>query len=276
MKKALLFAIILFAVFNAQSQFYYLDIIGTKQTNQQYKLIRANQLRRINAISYENNNEPSKDFFLDQTVENDARQITTRSATIGSLPSYFISYYNNNRLVKTVDSGTNAINTVEYNYDNAGRVSSINSVSKDFDGTSINTETHSWTYNDKGAPANMLRIKNNADTTKVSFNYDDQENVAEEIWKKNNRAIETYYYYYNAKKQLTDVVRYNRKAKAMIPDYILEYDNAGHITQMTQTQATAANYLIYKYVYNERGMKDKEFVFNKRKELLGRIEYSYK
>jgi YD repeat-containing protein len=276
MKKLLLLVSIMFAVAQVQSQFYYLDIIGTKQTNQQYKLIRANQLKRISAISYESNNQPSKDFFLDQTVENDARQITTRSATIGSAPSYFISYYNNNRLVRTVDSGSNAINTVEYNYDNAGRILSINSISKDFDGKSVNTETHTWAYNEKGMPASLLQVKNRLDTTYVSFKYDDQDNVGEEIWKKNNRVIEDYFYYYNAKKQLTDVVRYSRKAKAMLPDYMLEYDNSGRVTQMTQTQATSANYLIWKYMYNDLGMKDKEYVFNKRKELLGRIEYSYK
>jgi YD repeat-containing protein len=276
MKRLLLLVVIMFAAAQVQSQFYYLDIIGTKQTNQQYKLIRANQLKHISATSYEGNNQPSKDFFLDQTVENDARQIVTRSASVGNAPSYFISYYNNNRLVKTVDSGRNAINTVEYNYDNAGRVLSINSISKDFDGTSINTETHTWTYNERGLPVTMLQVKNRLDTTNASFKYDEQDNVGEEVWKKNNRIIETYFYYYNPKKQLTDVVRYSRKAKAMLPDYMLEYDNSGRITQMTQTQATSANYLIWKYMYNELGMKDKEYVFNKRKELLGRIEYSYK
>jgi hypothetical protein len=268
--------VIMFAMANVQSQFYYLDIIGTKQTNQQYKLIRGNQLKHISAISYEGNNQPSKDFFLDQTVENDARQIVTRSATVGNAPSYFISYYNNNRLVKTVDSGRNAINTVDYNYDNAGRVLSINSISKDFDGTSTNTENHTWAYNERGLPVSMLQVKNRLDTTYVSFKYDEQDNVGEETWKKNNRIIEDYFYYYNPKKQLTDVVRYSRKAKAMLPDYMLEYDNSGRVTQMTQTQATSANYLIWKYMYNELGMKDKEYVFNKRKELLGRIEYSYK
>jgi YD repeat-containing protein len=276
MNRILLLVVIMFAAAKAQSQFYYLDIIGTKQTNQQYKLIRANQLKHISAISYESNSQPSKDFFLDQTVENDARQITTRSATVGNAPSYFISYYNNNRLIRTVDSGRNAINTVEYNYDNAGRVSSINSTSKDFDGTSTNTETHTWSYNERGLPASMLQVKNRFDTTFVSFKYDEQDNVGEEIWKKNNRVIEDYFYYYNAKKQLTDIVRYSRKAKAMLPDYMLEYDNSGRVTQMTQTQATSANYLIWKYMYNDLGMKDKEYVFNKRKELLGRIEYSYK
>jgi hypothetical protein len=162
-----------------------------------------------------------------------------------------------------------------YNYDNAGRVASINSLSKDFDGTFINAENHIWTYNEKGIPVSMLKVKNDKDTTYVSFIIDDQDNIAEERWRRNNRLTETYYYYYNPKKQLTDVVRFSRKAKAMIPDYTLDYDDNGRISEMRQTQATSANYLIWRYVYNDKGMKDKEYVFNKQKELLGKIEYSY-
>ena len=276
MKKIYLFAIVIcIATLHVQSQYYYLDIIGTKQTNQQYKLIRTHQLKRINATSFESNNQPSKDFLLEQVVAKEGQVIETKSASVNSAPSSFISYYDNNRLVRTVDSGNTAINSVTYNYDNAGRVAVINSTSKDFDGSFINAETHTWTYNEKGLPVSMLKIKNKTDTTLVSFKYDEQDNVAEEIWKKNNRTTETYYYYYNNRKQLTDVVRYNRKAKAMIPDYTLDYDNSGRVTEMRQTQAASANYLIWKYTYNDRGMKEKEFVFNKQKELLGRIEYTY-
>ncbi len=275
MKKILLFAMVSCFAMQVESQYYYLDIIGTKQTNQQYNLIRTHQLKRINAVSFEGNNQPSKDFLLEQTVAKDGRQIITHSATVGSTQSFFISHYENNRLVKTVDSSNNARNTVVYNYDNAGRITSINSINKDFDGTFINSENHTWTYNEKDLPVSMLKVKNEKDTTLVLFIFDDQENVAEERWKKNNRITETYYYYYNPKKQLTDVVRFSRKAKAMIPDYTLDYDNNGRITEMRQTQATSANYLIWKYVYNDKGMKEKEYVFNKQKELLGKIEYSY-
>lgn len=274
MKNVLFVASLLFFAANAKAQYYYLDIVGTKQTNQQYKLLRSFQYKRISAISFEGN-EPSKDFVLEQIISNDGRQIITRSATIGSTESFFISSYQNNRVIKTVDSSKNAINTVLYNYDNAGRLFSTTNTSEDFDGKFISTEKHIWSYNEKGLPEKMLKIKNETDTTLMTFTFDEQDNVAEERWLKNNRSLETYYYYYNPKKQLTDVVRYNRKAKAMLPDYMFEYDAKGHILQMTQTQKGSANYLVWKYLYNEDGMKQKEVVFNKQKEMLGRIEYSY-
>lgn len=274
MKNLLLAALIILTFTKAGAQYYYSDIVGTKQTNQQYKLLRAFQFKRINAISFDGN-QPSKDFVLEQRLSNDGQQIITRTASIGNTESYFISNFQNNKVTKTVDSGNGSINTVMYEYDNNGKVVSTSATGKDFDGTFTNEERHIWTYNDKGLPEKMIKIKNQSDTTLITFTVDEEGNVAEEKWIKNNRIIETYYYYYNTKKQLTDIVRFSRKAKAMLPDYIFEYDNKGRVTQMTQTQSGSANYLVWKYVYNENGMKDKELVFNKQKELLGRIEYSY-
>lgn len=275
MKNLLLFSLLILLVAHLDAQYYYLDIVGTKQTNQQYKLLRTFQYKQINAKSYEGD-ELSKDFVLDQSISDDGRKIFTRSASAGNVESFFISYFQNNKVTKTTDSGINAINTVIYDYDYTGKVLSISSASKDFDGTFLTEEKHFWSYNDKGLPEKMLKVKNQSDTTQVTFMYDEADNVAEERWTKNNRTIETYYYYYNPKKQLTDIVRFNRKAKMMLPDYVFEYDNSGHIMQMTQTQYGSANYLVWRYSYNENGMKQKELVYNKQKELLGRIEYNYK
>lgn len=274
--KKLLFVSIAFAAFlQAGAQYYYLDVIGTAQTNKQYKLIKDNHLQKISAVSFEGNSKPSTDFVLEQTVGNNGLQITTRSASVNSGESFFISSYNNDRLAKTVDSSSNAINTVLYDYDTEGRLISTIAGSKDFDGTFSSSETHHWKYNNNGQPESMLKVKNAKDSTYITFKYDDAGNVGEENWHKNNRLTETYYYYYNPKKQLTDIVRYNRKARQMLPDFIFDYDAAGNINQMTQTQGTSANYLVWRYLYNANGMKEKEFVFNKQKELLGKIEYSY-
>ena len=274
MKNLFVLALMLCAKYS-YSQYYYSDIIGTGQTNQQYKLIQGSGLKRIVAAGFEANNEPSKDFVLEQQVNNNAQQIVTRSATIGSLESFFTSSYQNGKISRTYDSNSNAINVVEYKYDNEGKLISTQSISKDFDGTFMSTETHLWNYNGSLHPTQMLKIKNGTDTTFITFKYDDNGNVAEEIWQRKNREIERYYYYYNDKKQLTDIARYNRKAKQLLPDYMFEYDANGRINQMTQTQAATANYLIYRYAYNDRGLKEKEQVYNKKKEYLGKIEYSY-
>ncbi len=257
------------------AQFYYLDILVNKQTNNQYKLLRNFEIRKITATSYDGD-EISEDFVLEQTISGDGKQIITRTASVNNEESYFISNYNINRIIHTVDSSKNAINTVDYTYDNSGKILNIDNNSKDFDGTFLNTENHIWYYKDNGLPLNMLKIRNGADTTYVTFDYDENGNVAEEKWQKKNNTIETYYYYYNDKKILTDVVRYNARAQKLLPDFMFEYDNLGHLTQMTQTQGGIANYLVWKYFYNENGLKDKELVYNKNRLLLGRVEYRYR
>ena len=274
MKKFMIAGLLLILTRQTNAQYYYLDIIGTQQTNDQYKKILQQNLSSISATSFEQSNKPSTDFVLEQNIANN--QIVTRSASINSKESFFTSYYTSGKLTKTIDSNNSAINTVEYKYNNKGKLFSSTSSNKDFDGTYDQSEIHQWQYDDAGNPLKMLKIKNNADTTIVDCKLDEAGNIIEESWKKNNRVIETYYYYYNAKNQLTDVVRYNRKAKQMLPDIMFEYDSSGLVSQMTQTQGTSANYLIWRYVYNNKGLKEKEFAFNKKKELLGKIEYTYK
>ena len=274
MKYIFFYLLFIFFSTQANAQFYYFDIIGTKQTNTLYKQVRVAAYKKITGISY-NGSEPSKDFVLEQTISKDGKTILTRSASVGSTETFFTGYYDVDRIVKSADSGKNAITTAQYEYDSTGKLQSINSVSNDFDGTFTNTEDHLWSYNQKGLPEKMLKIKNMVDTTVVSFIYDEENQVAEERWTKSNRSIETYYYYYNQKKQITDIVRYNRKAKAMLPDFTFEYNDMDQLSQMTQTQSGSANYLIWRYTYNDQGLKVREVAYNKEKELMGRIEYSY-
>jgi len=257
------------------SQYYYSDIVGTQQTNQQYRVLVTQQLKKISANSFEGNNQPTPDFLLDQIIDNTKQQVITRSKSSTNGESFFISTYQHNKLSKTVDSSNSAINTVQYHYEKNGKLKALSSVNKDFDGTLRSTEVHEWYYNANAQPEKMLRIKNNLDTTYVVFTHDESGNVAEETWRKNNRTLETYYYYFNPHNQLTDIVRYNKKAKRMLPDFILEYDDKGRIIQMTQTQSARANYLIWRYAYNTKGLKEKEMVYNKQKDFLGKIEYSY-
>ena len=275
MKIFALSIVFLFSVFTLNAQFYYQDILVTKQTNLQYNLYRSLETRKITAISYDGD-EISEDFVLEQIFSVDGKQVVTRTASINNEESYFISSYNNNRLFHTVDSSKNAINSVTYTYDNSGNVLTIENTSKDFDGTFTNTENHIWLYEDKVLPQSMLKIRNGTDTTFVRFGYDENGNLSEEKWEKKNNNIETYYYYYNNKNQLTDVVRFNARAQKLLPDFVFEYDNIGHLSQMIQTQGGIANYLVWKYFYNDSGLKTRELVYNKNRNLLGRIEYKYK
>jgi hypothetical protein len=75
--------------------------------------------------------------------------------------------------------------------------------------------------------------------------------------------------------KLTDIVRYNAKAQRLLPDFLFEYDNNGTLVKFTQIPQGSADYLVWQYEYLPNGLKQKELCFNKQKEPVGTIVYSY-
>ncbi len=140
--------------------------------------------------------------------------------------------------------------------------------------SSRSTEVHLWMYNNSGQPTQMLRIKDGRDTTLVMLTHDNG-NVAQETWKRKGKVVENYYYYYNTNNQLTDIVRYNYRAKKMLPDFLYDYDANGRIIKMMQVPTGRSDYMIWQYSYNSNGLKEKELLYNKQQQLVGRIEYKY-
>jgi len=267
-----LFLTVIFATNFAHSQYYYNDIIALQQSQKQYVALTDNKIRKISAVSYEGG-QPVNDFKLEQQISADARTITITSSDPSTGSLLTINSYNNRKLVQTKDSSVNVSTTTTYQYDASGKMVTLTSKTNDAFMNSHSTEMHMWTYNGE-QPAQMLRIKDNMDTTVIELTYDDG-NVAQETWKRKGRVAETYYYYYNNNKQLTDIVRFNNRVRKMLPDFLFDYDTEGRVTQMTQVPASSDNYLVWKYTYNSKGLKEKELLYNKQQQLIGRVEYSY-
>ena len=84
------------------------------------------------------------------------------------------------------------------------------------------------------------------------------------------------YYYYDDRNRLTDIVRFHYKANRLLPDYLFEYDDNDRVIQkITTTSGQHIGYLIWRYLFDEKGLKRKEALFNKEKQPQGRIDYSY-
>jgi YD repeat-containing protein len=267
--------LLLLAAFSCPAQYYYNDILAAAQSDKQYQVLKANHIQTVNARSFENDNKPAEGFRLNQEISKDASKIITRTDYPSAGHTYTVSYYANNRIAKTEDSSANVFTVTSFEYDAAGNISRITSLTDDPARSSRSEEVHAWTYRDNGQPSGMLRIKDRKDTLVVEFVTDEKGNIGEERWKKNGRRTETYYYYYNDNHQLTDIVRYNVKAKRLLPDYLFEYDEKGRISQMTQVPLGSSNYMVWKYVFNSKGLKQRELCYNKQKQLVGRIEYTY-
>lgn len=269
--------LILLMTTQARAQYYYQDIVQAANTSAQFSLLKQHNIRQIIASSFDADGSPSANFALYQQVNAAQQTLTTTSKSDYTNSSVLTSYYDNrNQLIKTVDESGTLRSETQYQYNEQGQLLQLSIITIDSLQQFSITEKHVYSYTPKGMPANMLRIKNNSDTTKVIFIADEATGKpGEEQWWKGNRKIETWFYYYNEQQQLTDIARPNKKAGRILPALIFEYDDAGRISQQTSVQTGSNMYRIWRYVYDARGLKIKEMVFNKYKEPEGRIEYSY-
>jgi hypothetical protein len=258
----------------ASAQYYFNDIISIRQGNDQYKIWRAQKIAAIKTISYEPDNSITDGFSVTQEISRDGKKVTITTLT-NDRTSITVNTYDLGVLKRTQSNNKNISNKTDYTYDAQGRISKVNLSTIDTFMNSTISEIHEWTYDEYGAPASMLKIKNQLDTITVKFIKDDKGNIGEEKWQKNGRTIESYFYYYNANRQLTDIVRYNSKLKKLLPDFVYEYNTANQPTQMTQFSLGSNNYFVWKYKYNDKGLRTEEICSDKSKLQVGRIEYQY-
>lgn len=75
---------------------------------------------------------------------------------------------------------------------------------------------------------------------------------------------------------MTDIVRYYERLNKLLPDFMFEYDDDNNVIQkLTTLSNQQLGYLIWRYAFNDRGLKSKEALYNKDKMMTGKIEYSY-
>jgi len=61
----------------------------------------------------------------------------------------------------------------------------------------------------------------------------------------------------------------------MLPDFLFAYNNNGTLSQLTQVPQGSSDYITWQYVYDERGLKIKDALFDKHQQLLGTVTYTY-
>ncbi|HEX5153250.1 MAG TPA: hypothetical protein VFW07_17490 [Parafilimonas sp.] len=259
----------------AKAQYYYNDIVDFKASNNIYLNLKKNNIREVSATSLESDHTPTQGFVFSKIIKNNGALVVTHTEMEAGGVSDDYDTYANGLLVRSSDSADKVLTTVEYVYDNDGKILQVQTQTDDTTMNVHSTELHKWFYN-ANTPDSMMRIKDKADTTIIRFKKDENQNIAEELWMKRGRVIEHYYYYYNDKGQLTDIVRFNNKAQQMLPDFLFEYNDNGQVSTLTQIPQGSSDYVIWQYVYDERGLKIKDVLFNKQKELLGTVSYTYR
>ena len=278
MMHKLISAFVLFALvpFAGHSQYYQKDILSTKQTTEQIKQYKANKVRKVVLQSFESTGEPVQQFICFQEINPSFNIIKTFSQTMSTMQSVLVTQFNaKGQLIRSADSSNTTLNVSSYFYDAAGRLAVVENVSQAYAYKTKETVRHQYTYDSSGLPVSMLRIKNGIDTAFVEFKADEKGNVGEEIITAKGKEKQTWYYYYDAQNRLTDIVRYNDRARRLLPDYVYEYNEQSLLTQMISVQSGGSDYVTWRYQYNPQGLKTKESCFSKQKQLMGYVTYRY-
>lgn len=276
MKKLPYLTLFLF-FFQANSQYYYKDIVAAADITKQMKAYVANNVKKVTATGITPQGMPASDFSETQEILSGGAmlKITTRNnQEVSSLRHIFNA---NGQLLSTIDSTVGVRSVSNYNYDANGRITSISNTATDADssGDFSQTEVHNYSYKN-GKLDKMWRTINGKDSLEVRFVVDENGNVIEERNYKTRVLSDPTYYYYDDKHRLTDIVRFNYKANRLLPDFLFEYDDSDRVIQKIATMAGRnMGYLTWRYLFNEKGLKTKEALFNKDKQLQGRIDYAY-
>ncbi len=259
----------------AQGQYYYQDIIGTKDICRQMANYAAQKVVAVTATGFDAMGKKSTDFNEWQEIDRtkNTLQIATRNHT--AVTRQFYQFSSDATLLKITDSSAAIKSEAVYTYTNK-RLSKINIQLIDTGNDFNQTEERLWYYNNSGQPEKMLRIVNQKDSSTYIFTTNNQGLVTAEAPAVKRIGIDTIYYYYNDDGWLTDIVRYNKKANQLLPDAMFEHDDNGTIIQKTTiVSVSTRDYLIWRYAFNQQGLKTKEALFNKQRELTGRIDYQY-
>ncbi len=273
---SILATLIIFYALPAISQYYYKDLVTIQQINKTFQVYKSNKVTKVTLKSFQGSVPVTEGFICEQKVNTSKNEVVTYTKTLDIGESFFTAYYNpEGFLIKSIDSSLETVSSSVYDYSAAKRLITINYITRATDNSSNLTETHYWQYTASGTPQKMLRIKNNNDSTVAIFKTDEKGNVIEEDISGKTARHQRIYYYYDEKNRLTDVVQYNEKAKRLLPDYMFEYEDNNELSTMTIVPEGSSEYQKYYYKYNENGLKVIEFCYNKKNQLLGKVQYSY-
>lgn len=274
-KNSILVLFILVITSTASAQYYYDDIINNKQMRADLALLKEKKIKGVKVISLEASGEESEGFTCQKKINRDFTEVEIYTETSESYPNTFISYFNKAGLLqKTVDSSEAGATTINYTYDGADRLISLNS-SKHFatdDDAGVVVEKHLYKYNAAGILEQMTLVKNNRDSTLYFFQADESGNITIE---KNSKTAEIYYYYYNSKNQLTDIVHSYSYQKKLFTEYAFEYNYAGQLAKMVNSEKEGAYFFTWRYNY-EDGLRVSERCYSKEGRMMGSVEYKYK
>ena len=276
MKKALFLLLPLISLTSLNAQYYYQDVIVTNEITQRMATLNREKVRSITATGYDQRGAKSSDFNEWQDVLENGRllKVTSRNGTV--VERHYYSFDEEGKLVSLRDSARGIETITKYSYASPGVLTNVSMKVNDSLQEFSKTEERRWIYDANGRLVSMLRIVNGTDSSTYNFKVDEAGNVIEEQLYRITQSAEPMYYYYDEDRRLTDVVRYHKILKRLLPDFMFEYDENDNVIQrISVVSATNSEYVTWRYIYDSRGLKTKDVLFDKEKRMSGRIDYAY-
>jgi hypothetical protein len=261
---------------NNHAQYYYNDLLNLQETNQLLQTLLKYKIKQVEVNAFEPDGTAVRDFVLRQQINQNAGTMVTFSKSSFSDASILTTRFNKEGVVlEVVDSSDGGTTKTTYQYNNGMLTELTSSAQQEAQAKNQHRETRTYTYNEQGIPTTMVKVTNGKESLKVSFVAETNGQIATEVWYKGTEKVETWYYYYDEKGHLTDIVRYNKKAQRMLPDYLFGYNEDGKLSSKITVQPVTGSFRIWQYTYNNLGLKAVESILNKNQKLEGRLEYNY-
>ncbi len=275
MKKFLVSCGLIIFFFNSNAQEFYKDIFLTRHHNEKHDALKKAGVRKVTLSSLEADGIASEGFSGEQQLSPSFDKMITRMTLPASASSYIENTYDSRgRLVKTYDSTEISTSITEYSYDDKGNLSRLSNSSY-ATGLPPEEEVHEWKTDASGHYIHMTKKRNGSEITEYELISDEKGNVIEERPSRNGKALPVVFYYYDDQNRLTDVVRYNARAKRLLPDFVMEYNPEGQLSTLMIVPEGSDDYQRWVYQYDSNGLRTKESCYNKRKMLQGVMKYAY-
>jgi hypothetical protein len=273
--------LLLAAANQLSAQYYYSDILSTKELEIKQALHKKLRVRQIQANGmYPDGNEKTGYTEISYLSRQYDTLILSKNQDQQAQTTTTI-YDKEGRILKQHEKQEDFENQLIYWRKPDGKIYKIENQIRDSSDEWKLKEIHLWAYDKNEIPNRMYRILNPSeaipDTTILELKKDSSGNITEERMFRKEKETNFFYYYYDEAKQLSDIVRYNSRWKRLLPDLIFEYHKNGTIAKRMQLAGSVeSTYLIWTYSYTDNGLLQEEALLDNRKQLKGTIRYQYK
>ena len=275
MKTVFLLSLFLFLTASpAISQYYYQDFETSSELEWTMQSFLTEKVSSFQAIGYDQRGVRNTDFQETHRIDANTRTWWKAIRSGQEITRQAFRFDDQGRIQQIADSTGAIVSTTDFSY-RADQLAEVRILIADTAGEFNKTEIRQYQYKD-GLPASLLRIVNGTDSTRYKLVADEQKRIVEEKLDRSIPSNDFVYYYYNDAGQLSDIVRYDKYLKKLMPERMFEYDAEGRIIQMiTMVSNRTGDFLTWRYAFSDKGLKTREALFNRQKQQTGRIDYSY-